>query len=169
MMRFRHLPGLRLGLAAALLVGSAGVAQARANVSVDLNVGYPSYYGAPVLGGVSVGYGHGYGYRGYHGYRGGWGWGPRFIIGAPIVAYGYGYGVPVAPPVVVAEQPPATAPLTLPEPIIYPRSGQDAQQTEYDRQACNRWATTQPAAVADASVFQRAVAACMDGRGYSMK
>ena len=43
------------------------------------------------------------------------------------------------------------------------------QQTEIDRQECNRWATTQPSAVADAGVFQRAVEACMDGRGYTMK
>jgi hypothetical protein len=55
------------------------------------------------------------------------------------------------------------------EPVIYPRNGQSAAQTEADRQECNRWATTQPAAVADAQVFQRAVAACMDGRGYTLK
>ena len=36
-------------------------------------------------------------------------------------------------------------------------------------QECNRWATTQPSAMADAQVFQRAVAACMDGRGYTVR
>ena len=56
-----------------------------------------------------------------------------------------------------------------PDPVIYPRNGQSAQQTEADRQDCNRWATTQPSAMADASVFHRAVLACMDGRGYSLK
>ena len=56
-----------------------------------------------------------------------------------------------------------------PDPVIYPRNGQSPQQTEADRQDCNRWATTQPAALADASVFKRAVEACMDGRGYSMR
>jgi hypothetical protein len=61
------------------------------------------------------------------------------------------------------------APKPAPDPIIYPRNGQSAQQTEADRQDCNRWATTQPSAMADASVFHRAVQACMDGRGYSMK
>lgn len=55
------------------------------------------------------------------------------------------------------------------EPIVYPRNGQSAQQTEADRQECNRWATSQPAALNDAAVFNRAVEACMDGRGYSMR
>ena len=68
-----------------------------------------------------------------------------------------------SPPAVVSAAP------TRPDPIIYPRNGQSAAQTEADRQECNRWATTQPSAVADASVFQRAVEACMDGRGYTMK
>jgi hypothetical protein len=82
-----------------------------------------------------------------------------------------GYAV-VNPP---ADSPLATAlpsPLPLPpkpDPIIYPRGGQSAEQTELDRQDCNRWATTQPAAMNDASVFNRAVEACMDGRGYSMR
>jgi hypothetical protein len=64
------------------------------------------------------------------------------------------------------EQPAAKA---APDPVIYPRNGQNPQQTEADRQDCNRWATTQPAAMADASVFHRAVLACMDGRGYTLK
>ena len=58
---------------------------------------------------------------------------------------------------------------SLPEPVIYPRNGQSPEQTEADRQECNRWATTQPAALNDAQVFQRAVAACMDARGYTVR
>jgi hypothetical protein len=46
--------------------------------------------------------------------------------------------------------------------------GPERQLTEADRRV-HRWATTQPAAVADAGVFQRAVEACMDGRGYTLK
>ena len=65
--------------------------------------------------------------------------------------------------------PPPAAPPPAPDPVIYPRNGQSAQQTEADRQDCNRWATTQPSAMADALVFQRAVAACMDGRGYTLR
>ena len=48
-------------------------------------------------------------------------------------------------------------------------AAQRAAQLEADRQECNRWATTQQAALADARVFQRAVAACMDGRGYTLR
>ncbi len=160
---------LRLCLAAVLLAGSAGAAQAR--VSVDIGIGLP-FYGA----GVGVGY-----YGGYGGYRGGWGrpWGPGVVVTAPVYGYGYGYpygyyNTPVvvqAPPQVIVEQRPtvvAAAP-SRPDPVIYPRNAQTAQQTEYDRQECNRWATTQQAAMADASVFQRAVEACMDGRGYTMR
>ena len=54
-------------------------------------------------------------------------------------------------------------------PVIYPRNGQSAAQLEGDSRECNRWATTQQAAMSDASVFQRAVEACMDGRGYTMR
>ncbi len=74
---------------------------------------------------------------------------------------------PVPPP-----PPPGSTPATgatAAEPIIYPRNGQSAEQTESDRRECNRWATTQPNAVADAGVFQRAVEACMDGRGYTLR
>jgi hypothetical protein len=86
-------------------------------------------------------------------------------------APGQGYAVVAPPPGADTAQPapPVPAPKALPDPIIYPRSGQTAAQTETDRQECNRWATTQPSAMADASVFQRAVAACMDGRGYTVR
>lgn len=87
-------------------------------------------------------------------------------------APGPGYVV-VAPPPGADSVPPAAPPppptKLAPDPVIYPRSGQSAAQQEADMQECNRWATTQPNAVADASVFQRAVAACMDGRGYTVK
>jgi hypothetical protein len=82
-----------------------------------------------------------------------------------------GYAVVEPPPDVdtVQAQAPPPAPRPPSEPIIYPRNGQSAQKTEADRQECNRWATTHPNAVADAEVFQRAVAACMDGRGYTVR
>lgn len=82
-----------------------------------------------------------------------------------------GYVVVAPPPGAEAAQPlpPPPEPKPAPDPIIYPRAGQTPQQLEADRQECNRWATTQPAAQADASVFQRAVAACMDGRGYTVR
>jgi hypothetical protein len=188
---------LRFGPACfAMAALACGAAQARTSVSVDLNLGLPigGYYGhsyggpvyaapiyaAPVYatpvyaapaygtvysalpaGAVSVRIGGGHYWR--HGgayYRA---WGPRWVVVAPPVA------VPVAraaPFLRAAAPPPAPR---RPDPVITPRNGQGAAQTEYDRQQCNRWATTLPAAMAEASVFQRAVQACMDGRGYSMK
>ena len=56
-----------------------------------------------------------------------------------------------------------------PDPIFYPVHGQSAATTESDRRDCNRWATTQSGAMADASVFQRATFACMEGRGYTVR
>jgi hypothetical protein len=87
-------------------------------------------------------------------------------------APGQGYTVVAPPPGADSVQPaPVAAPASSPrpDPVIYPRNGQSAQQTEADRQECNRWATTQPNAVADADVFQRAVAACLEGRGYTVR
>jgi hypothetical protein len=87
----------------------------------------------------------------------------------PVNTGGY---VVVAPPpgadAVQAQPQPMPVP-PPPDPIIYPRNGQSSAQTEADRQECNRWATTQPSAMADASVFQRAMAACLDGRGYTVR
>ena len=56
-----------------------------------------------------------------------------------------------------------------PEPIFYGKGGQSAAKTESDRQECNRWAATQQGSLNDASVFQRATFACMEGRGYIVK
>ena len=87
------------------------------------------------------------------------------------VAPGRGYVVVAAPPGVDSTQtapPPVPAP-AAPDPIFYPRNNQSAAQTEADRRDCNAWATTQPQAMADAKVFQRATDACMDGRGYSVR
>ena len=86
-------------------------------------------------------------------------------------APGQGYTVVAPPPGANEAQPVpvAPAPAAVPEPIIYPRSGQSATQIEADRQECNRWATTQPGAMGNATVFQRAIAACLDGRGYTVR
>ncbi|MCE4538864.1 hypothetical protein LXT12_16545 [Pelomonas sp. P7] len=75
-------------------------------------------------------------------------------------------------PEVVYVPPPAPLPPPAPvrpAPVIYPRNGQSDVQREADLRECNRWATTQPAAMADAGVFQRAIEACMDGRGYTLR
>ena len=140
------------------------------------------------------GYGghYGGGHWGGHGYGG---WGPGLLLGGlgiglligsqysgPAYAGTYypGYVVAEPPPVVyypapapapryVPVQPVAPAQPAAPDPVIYPRNGQSPAQTEADRQACNRWATTQQSAMLDASVFQRATFACLDGRGYSVR
>ena len=169
----RHCPTL---LRRAALLGVLAVVGSSAQAGVSVSVGI----GLPLLGVQIGGGGHrhngghfgGY-YGGHSGYYGGYyrGWGPSLLIAAPPLVW-------IAnPPVVLAEttvvQPaPQTVVAPAPsraDPVIYPRNGQSAPQTEYDRQECNRWATTQPAALAEASVFQRAVEACMDGRGYTLK
>jgi hypothetical protein len=122
-----------------------------------------------------------HGGRGGHGWHGHGHWGPGPFWGGVAIGVGVGvigsryyspwypgYVVVEQPPVIYADAPPAPAP-RAPDPIVYPRNGQSAEQTEADRQDCNRWATTQPSAMADASVFQRATAACMEGRGYTVR
>jgi hypothetical protein len=171
----------RLTAAAALLAGAMTSAHAdRLSVGVGLPLagGYASYSAGGPVGAVNVRYagGHRGGY--YRGGGGGWGWGVGLGLGAGLLLaapwYYPGY-VATPPTTVIVEQPPqsAYAPLppqpTRPEPVIYPRNGQSAQQLEADRQDCNRWATTQPAALNDSSVFMRAVDACMDARGYTSK
>ena len=99
-----------------------------------------------------------------------------------------------APPPVVAEQPPVDAqPLPSAPPagiqvgtdklFIYPRQGQDEKQQATDRYECHRWAvnesgfdpsipagilTESPQAQKEAD-YRRAVTACLDGRGYTVK
>ena len=128
--------------------------------------GYYPFWGGVAIG-ATIGYWGGY-WGGYYPYY------PAYYYPAP---YGYSYDAPpgstsTAPqdnahsngggqPVPQASQPA--------EPIFYPRNGQSADQTEQDRRDCNRWATTQRGAMADASIFQRATFACMEGRGYTVR
>jgi hypothetical protein len=87
-------------------------------------------------------------------------------------APGQGYTVVDAPPGVETAEaaPPAPAPVSaVPEPIVYPRNGQSPQQTDADRAECNVWAGGQPNAASNISVFQRGFAACLDGRGYTVR
>jgi hypothetical protein len=76
-----------------------------------------------------------------------------------------GYIVTTPPPNFETAPPP---PPSAPEPVIYPRNGQSPEQTNADRSACAQWATAQSVGK-DASVYQRAFAACMDGRGYTVR
>lgn len=136
----------------------------------------PRYYGPPP--------------RHYHHYHGGSGWAGLALglaVAVPLIALAneanrapepvYVQPAPPPPPVYVQPAPvyvqPAPPPVTYAPsrsaPVIYPRNGQSNVQMEGDHRDCSRWATTQPAAMADASVFNRAVEACMDARGYTLR
>jgi len=56
---------------------------------------------------------------------------------------------------------------------VYPRDGQSLQQQAQDEEKCNRWASAKTGAGTGAqqaaSNFQRALAACLDAHGYSVK
>jgi hypothetical protein len=142
------------------IVGTA-LALSLSTASADAHRRGGAYWGpGPFWGGVAVGVGVGlgsyyYGRPYYH---------PGYVIvdSPPTVVYREAQPVPQAPP----REPLAKAP---PDPIFYPRDGQSVAQTEVDRTECNRWATTQPSAMSDASVFHRATLACMEGRGYVVK
>ena len=57
--------------------------------------------------------------------------------------------------------------------FAYPKSGQSEQQQATDQQECREWASTEAGAGATTAVtstdFNRAVVACLEGRGYSAK
>ena len=153
--------------------------------------------------GYHAGYGH---WRGGYGY-GGWGWpGYGLLLSAlPFyystlwwdgVPYYYaddnyymwdgsagGYEVIRPPPQVVAQ----VQQQTTTELFAYPKNGQSTELQAQDREACQRWATTQAAvdsgpsdtavnavAAADGTAakrgeYLRAEAACLEARGYSVK
>ena len=92
--------------------------------------------------------------------------------------------VAAPPPNVVVEQPPATvAQAPQDQMFIYPRQGQSEQQQATDRYECHRWAVSQtgydptlspgtaPAGAGDQrrANYQRAISACLEGRGYTVK
>ena len=102
---------------------------------------------------------------------------PDFVtlwIGGVPYYYANGIYYAAAPDGYVVAAPPPGAELAQgvlmpPTFIIYPRNGQSSAQAEADRAACNEWAASQAGAATDASVFQLAFEACMDGRGYTVR
>jgi len=86
---------------------------------------------------------------------------------------GDGYVVVQPPKDDISQAPPAADEL-----FIYPRLGQSEKQQADDRYACHQWAVSQtgfdptqpPAARSGTRAdYQRALAACLDGRGYTVK
>jgi hypothetical protein len=132
--------------------------------------GYRGYYWPGAFWG-GVGLGIGIGAIGYYGgYYGGYysPYYPAYYYDPPLVVAPVYGGVEPGASRAGQPVPQATTP-TAAEPIFYPKNGQSAEATESDRRECNRWATTQRGAMNDASVFQRATLACMEGRGYTVK
>jgi len=145
-----------LAIAFAALVLTVGSAPAGAQARQGRHWGGHSWHGhgywapRPFWGGVGIGIGFGSYYAP---------WYPGYVVvESPSAVY---YETPTEPREPVAKAPP--------DPIFYPRNAQSTAQTETDRQDCNRWATTQPSAMSDASVFHRVTLACMEGRGYSVR
>jgi hypothetical protein len=137
--------------------------------------------------------GHGGGHWGWGG------WWPWAVVGGAVLApYYYGrYYSPYydpyyfAPPTVVVQEPapvyvqpkPTTPPPSPQRIFIYPRQGQSEQQLANDRYECHRWAVGQtgydptlPSSGAPEAAhpqnradYHRALGACLDGRGYTMR
>ncbi|MEM7705949.1 MAG: DUF6515 family protein [Pseudomonadota bacterium] len=64
-----------------------------------------------------------------------------------------------------------------PEPVVYPAGGQSVEQIDQDRYECHRWAMgesdfdptrSQQDAGADQDRYNRALSACLTGRGYTV-
>ena len=144
-------------------------------------------------GGYSRG---GYSRGGYS--RGGyWGWwAPWAVIGGIAVLAPYSYDpyyyspyyepTPVVDqeqPLVYAQPAPSVSPSTVERIFIYPRKGQSEELQAKDRYECHRWGVsqtgydpTQPTSGMPMAQlnqmradYKRAMSACLDGRGYTMK
>ena len=126
--------------------------------------------------------------------RGGhWGWwAPWAVIGgAAVLAAPYYYAPYYASPtVIIREQPPlyfqpapSVTPSSTERIFVYPRQGQSEELQAKDRYECHSWAVsqthydpTQPTSgMPEAQLnkmltdYHRAMGACLDARGYSMK
>jgi hypothetical protein len=90
---------------------------------------------------------------------------------------GNGYVVVEPPKEEVSQAPPPADQM-----FVYPRMGQSKQQQDDDRYACHQWAANQsgfdptqpPGGSPDQKIekradYQRAISACLDGRGYTVK
>jgi hypothetical protein len=123
--------------------------------------------------------------------------GNQVPMSAPARAAGYrpqyyppaqpGYYPPPPPGYEAAQAPPPPPPGAAPPPMaqssgsdrlfIYPRNGQSDAKTAEDRGACSRWAAGQTGYDPDSpnqtdprrADFRRAMGACLEGRGYTVR
>jgi hypothetical protein len=156
--------------------------------------GFGGYRGGYAYG-LRGGYGYGYGYRRGYGCCG-WGWpGGLFLATLPLyystwwwggVPYYYAYNnyyvwnpdvaqyQSVAPPSgMLTQGAPGAEAARGTDLFAYPKNGQSQEQQARDRQECRDWAATQTGSSAPAQggleTNLRAQAACLEGRGYSVK
>jgi hypothetical protein len=112
------------------------------------------------------------------------GYAPYYYANDVYYAQGAGGYVVVEPPKGdVSQTAPPTGQPTTGQVFIYPRQGQSEQKQTTDRYECHSWAVSQagydpthpPAGMPEAQMlpkradYQRASAACLDGRGYTVK
>ena len=181
----------RLAIAAAAVLAIAGAAPAIAQRGGGSHGGGGGFRGSGGARGGARGYpgayrGGGYGWRGY----GGVGWlGYGLLFSALPLAYDTYYwgGVPyyyaddnyyqwnstadeyetVQPPAGVVSQAEAAPQAQL---YAYPTNGQSTAQQTKDRSDCEQWATAQAgAAPATHANYLKAEAACLTGKGYSVR
>jgi len=157
-----------------------------------------SYASGSYSGGYhSRGY-HGRGYHssGYRWNGGYWGWwAPWTIYGGLEILGPYDYPYYYSPyyppplvddqeqPLVYAQPAPSVSPSTDERIFVYPRKGQSEEQQTKDRYECHRWGVsqtgydpTQPTSDMPQDQlrqmradYKRAMSACLDARGYTMK
>lgn len=82
--------------------------------------------------------------------------------------------MPAGNPAVTELPPVAGAPASAAPVFVYPRQGQSAQATAQDRAECERWAAGQSGAAPSSTGaaqdnFRRALGACLDARGYTVR
>jgi hypothetical protein len=53
--------------------------------------------------------------------------------------------------------------------FMYPKNGQSAERQAIDKRECQQWASGQAGGASSGADYQRAMLACLDGRGYSVK
>jgi hypothetical protein len=93
----------------------------------------------------------------------------------PPVADSSGAGPTAAAPPVDGQYPGAGAPLNqpiaqaeAPRMFMYPKNGQNDEQQRTDKLDCEKWASDQVGLGTNGPDYQRALGACIQGRGYSI-